>query len=118
MFDNFSDRQKEAAWESIKFATSPEEAALFSVATGYVPTRYAAVESEVIKELWAEHPQYEVAFNQLEFARDTWGSPYWWEFNSMVNKVVSRLIQDRSITPQQAVDQIAEEASWLFPGNM
>lgn len=118
MFDNFSDRQKEAAWEFIKFATSPEEAALFSVATGYVPTRYAAVESEVIKELWAEHPQYEVAFNQLEFARDTWGSPYWWEFNSMVNKVVSRLIQDRSITPQQAVDQIAEEASWLFPGNM
>ena len=118
MFSNVSDRQKEAAWEFIKFATSPEEAAIWSVATGYVPITHSAAESDVIQDLWAQHPQYEVAFEQLEYARDTWGSPYWWEFNSMVNKVVSRLIQDRSITPQEAADQIADEASWLFPGNM
>lgn len=118
MFSNVSEKHREAAWEFIKFATSPEEGAIFSLATGYVPSRYAAVENEIIKDLWVKHPQYEVAFNQLEFARDTWGSVYWWEFNSMVNQVVSRLIQDRSITAQEAVDQIAEEASWLFPGNM
>ena len=118
MLDNVSEEKKEAAWEFIKYATSPEEAAIWSVNTGYVPIRYSAVETETIQNLWAEYPQYKVAFEQLEYARDTWASEQWWEFNNMVNKVVSRLIQDRSITPEQALQEIADEAAWLFPGNM
>ncbi len=117
MLDNVSDEQKAAAWEFIEFATSTEQAAQWSVATGYVPTRVSAVETDVIQTLWQEHPQYEVAYNQLQFANDTCYSQYFWEYNSMMNTIISSLVQDNSLTPEQAIEQMAEEATFLFPGN-
>ena len=117
MLSNISDEKKEAAWEFIKFATNTENAAQFSVTTGYVPTRKSAVESSVIKELWAKYPQYKVAYDQLQFANDTCRSQYFWEYNTMMNKALSSMIVDHKSTPEQALQQMQTEAERLFPGN-
>lgn len=117
MLADKTDEQKAAAWEFMKFATSTDQAAKWSAATGYVPTRQSAVETDAIKTLWQEHPQYKVAFEQLQYANDTCYSPYFWEYNSMMNKIISTMVQDNKITAEEAIKQMEDEAALLFPGN-
>ena len=46
-----SEERQKAAWKFIKFATSPERAAQWSVDTGYVATRNSSFETEIMKKL-------------------------------------------------------------------
>ncbi len=63
---NKSTPEKQAAsWEFIKFATSPEQQALFAAATGYVPVRQSSIENPMLQAKWAEIPGLKVAYDQL-----------------------------------------------------
>mgnify|MGYP000973819265 CR=1 FL=1 len=117
LLSNSKSEKKQPAWNFLKFATNTENAAQWSVDTGYVPTRKSAAETEIIKSLWKEHPQYQIAYDQLEYANDTCYGQYFWEYNTMMNKIVSTLIQDGKITPEEAIQQMKDEAARLFPGN-
>ena len=64
-----SKEKEKAAWKFIKFATSPERAAQWSVDTGYVATRNSAFETDIMKKYYAERPQAKVAFEQLQYAK-------------------------------------------------
>jgi sn-glycerol 3-phosphate transport system substrate-binding protein len=57
--------QQAAAWDLIKFLVSPERQAEWAAATGYVPLRESAAQSQVIQDLWAREPGYKVAYDQL-----------------------------------------------------
>ncbi len=65
MSTKISDKEKAAAWEFINWMTSAEQAAYASAYTGYVPTRKAAADTDVIKNLHKETPQFRVALDQL-----------------------------------------------------
>lgn len=54
-----------AAWEFLKFATSPEQQALLAAATGYVPVRQSSTENPTLTAKWAEVPGLRVAYDQL-----------------------------------------------------
>ncbi|MFD2841763.1 ABC transporter substrate-binding protein [Populibacterium corticicola] len=58
--------QQLAAATFLKFLTNTENTAKFSQATGYVPVRTSAGESETMKALYEEVPLYKVAIEQLE----------------------------------------------------
>ena len=64
-----SDERVQAAWKFIKFATNTENAAKWSLDTGYVATRYSCFETDTIKNYYAEVPQAKVAFDQLPYAK-------------------------------------------------
>lgn len=64
-----SDERVQAAWKFIKFATNTENAAKWSLDTGYVATRYSCFETDTIKDYYAEVPQAKVAFEQLPYAK-------------------------------------------------
>lgn len=67
-----SSKNKEAAWEFIRWMEMEEEGALeFILQSGYLPFTKKMVESEKIQELWAKEPNRKVAYDQLEFATDT-----------------------------------------------
>lgn len=68
MVSGLSDEKKKAAWEFIKFMTSKERTAEASKNTGYLPTRKSAIETDTIKELYKEKPQFKVAVDQLQYA--------------------------------------------------
>lgn len=68
MISGLSDDKKKAAWEFIKFMTSKERTAEASKNTGYLPTRKSAIETDTIKELYKEKPQFKVAVDQLQYA--------------------------------------------------
>ena len=107
-------QQMAAAWEFMKFVMSDEEVAGNAADTGYLPATYGSVEQPVIKELWAERPEYKVAFDQLEIAQELPWSPYNSEFIEQLKVVCSQLIIDQSITPEQAIEQLKIEAQLIF----
>jgi len=68
LFKDSSDEEKAAALKLIKFMTSPEQAARWSIATGYVGVSPAAYETEALKQYAVEFPPALVARDQLTHA--------------------------------------------------
>jgi sn-glycerol 3-phosphate transport system substrate-binding protein len=68
IFDNTTDEEKAASLDFIKFMTAPENAAKWSIATGYVAPRPDVWETQVMKDYAAELPQALVALDQLPYA--------------------------------------------------
>jgi len=68
IFKGISDEEQAAALEFIKFMTSPENAAKWSIATGYVAPRADTWETPVMKEYAENLPQALVARDQIQHA--------------------------------------------------
>jgi sn-glycerol 3-phosphate transport system substrate-binding protein len=68
---NKSEAEKAAAWEFVQFLTSPEATAEFHMATGYMATRYSALELPEVKAFHTENPYYRISIDQLEYAFPT-----------------------------------------------
>lgn len=68
VFKDTSPEERAAALKLIDFMTSPEQAAAWSIATGYMGVSPAAYETESLKAYTAEFPPALVARNQLENA--------------------------------------------------
>lgn len=60
-----SPEKQAAAWDFLKYLTSPEVQAEWAAGTGYVPIRESSVDMQTIKDLWAREPGYKVAYDQL-----------------------------------------------------
>ena len=111
-----SDEVVEAAWEFVEFLCTPEQAAITSKNTGYVPALKSAIETDVIKDLWAEYPTFEVAFDQLMDCQAVqYNSQYFTDMMEPLNEACSLLIQDQSITPEEALQLMIDEASIILP---
>ncbi len=68
VFKDASEEERQAALELIKFMTSPEQAARWSIATGYMGVSPAAYETEALQAYTEEFPPALVARDQLEHA--------------------------------------------------
>lgn len=68
VFKDTSDEEKAAALRLIEFMTAPEQAATWSIRTGYMGVSPAAYETEALKSYTEEFPPALVARNQLENA--------------------------------------------------
>ncbi len=68
LFKDSTEEEKQAALELIKFMTAPEQAAKWSIETGYMGVSPAAYETEELKAYTAEFPPALVARDQLEHA--------------------------------------------------
>lgn len=106
----------EAAWEFLLFLNSPEQAAKTSKQTGYVPATFAATETEIIQEFWEEFPTFRTAFEQLLNATIVTNySDYATDFMEVLNIGTSLLIQDGSLSPEEALQLMKDEAVLIFP---
>ena len=68
VFKDTNAEERSAALKLIEFMTSPEQAAAWSIATGYMGVSPAAYETEALKNYTVEFPPALVARNQLEHA--------------------------------------------------
>jgi len=68
MFEKTTPEERAAALKLIKFMTAPEQAAEWSIKTGYMGVSPAAYETDALKSYVAEFPPALVARNQLEHA--------------------------------------------------
>lgn len=68
IFQDISDEEREAALDFVKFMTTPENQAIWSMATGYVAPSQAAWETPQMKEYAERLPQALVALEQMPHA--------------------------------------------------
>ena len=68
VFKESTDEQKKASLDFIKWITAPEQAARWTIATGYVAPRPDAWETDAMKAYTKDFPPALVARDQLEFA--------------------------------------------------
>ncbi len=68
VFKDSTDAQKKASLDFIKWITAPEQAAKWTIATGYVAPRPDAWETPAMKAYTKDFPPALVARDQLEFA--------------------------------------------------
>ncbi|RXZ79220.1 ABC transporter substrate-binding protein [Paenibacillaceae bacterium] len=109
-----SAEEKDAAWEFLKFMTSKENTIYQHKYVGYLPTRLSALDSDEIKNHFAEHPQFKVAVDQLEYARPRPMENAYPEVTKVIKDGIQKAILDPKTTPQEALDQAAEKANKLL----
>ncbi len=68
IFEQATEEERAAALRLIQFMTAPEQAALWSIETGYMGVSPAAYETEALQDYAAEFPPALVARDQLEYA--------------------------------------------------
>ena len=111
-----SEEQLAAGWEFVQFLMSDEQVANNAIVSGYVPVTKSVETNEKMVAFWSENPLFKVAYDQLN-----WGyceeTPFFLdrtEFKTNVSEVTTLLIQERSITPEEAIQQIKEITAHLF----
>ena len=68
IFSGVPKASQDAAWKLIKFLTTPENAAQWSVASGYIAVNKKAYDTELMQAALKETPQYAVARDQLVYS--------------------------------------------------
>lgn len=111
-----SQQEIAAGWEFIKFLMSDEQVAANHIETGVLPTTYSAVETDTLKDFWADSANegYKISYEQVKNASAPVMSLYTSEWTSIVKTAYSQLIQARDITPEETLDNLKTEAAVLF----
>ncbi|HXW41763.1 MAG TPA: ABC transporter substrate-binding protein, partial [Xanthobacteraceae bacterium] len=68
LFKKMTDEQRQAAFKFVKWMTTPERAAAWGIATGYVAVRPDAWDTPAMQKYVAEFPPAAVARDQLKYA--------------------------------------------------
>lgn len=111
-----TEEQIEASWEFIKVLMSDDVVANTHIATGYVPvTKSASVYPRLLEE-WDKNPMTRVAYDQLGTAmpQEYPYVPFLQDFTVVCWDASSLLIQDKSLTPEEAVEYIKLNTADLF----
>lgn len=66
MSKGIAENEQQAAWEFMKYLTTPEVQAKWHLDTGYFAINPKAYDEENVKAKWAEFPQYKVTVDQLQ----------------------------------------------------
>ncbi|MFT0545205.1 ABC transporter substrate-binding protein [Allopusillimonas ginsengisoli] len=113
LFESATPEQRDAAYQFVKWMTTPENAAAWSIATGYVAVSPAAWETDAMKKYVKEVPTATVARDQLEVSVA--------EFSTHDNQRITKLLNDNiqavltnAKTPEQAMKDAQRQADRLL----
>ncbi|QTL99928.1 extracellular solute-binding protein [Iocasia frigidifontis] len=106
--------EKKAAWEFIKYMTDKDQTINWSKGTGYMPVKVSAVNSEEMKKLYEEKPQFKVAIDQLEYAKPRPMVPGYKELQEIIMTEIQRAVIDDNVSVQEALDNAAKKAEKLL----
>jgi sn-glycerol 3-phosphate transport system substrate-binding protein len=114
MSSGIDEAKQKAAWEFMKYLTTPEVQAEWHVKTGYFAINPAAYDQDIVKKEWEKYPQLKVTVDQL---RDTKSSTatqgalisVFPESRQKVVTAMENLYQ--GMDPQEALDQAAKETN-------
>ncbi len=111
-----TDEQIAASWEFVQYLMSDEMVTYNTTMTGYVPTTYSVADYEGMQKFWEENPLFKVAYDQVKTGRcqENPYSPYLQDFTQCCWDAVSLLIQDQSITAEEAVEHIRVNSEQFF----
>lgn len=103
-----SPEKQDAAWEFIKFMTSPEMAAHWSRESGYICINKKGLELPEMEKYLEEHPNAQVAADQLEVAYSKIMAPGFQEIRKSFTTNLDRLMQGQS-DPLETQENLQKE---------
>lgn len=111
MSKGIAEEEQEAAWEFMKYLTTPEVQAQWHLDTGYFAINPAAYDEANVVEKWEEYPQFKVTVDQLQDTKPglaTQGAliSVFPESRQQIVTALEDLYQGKD--PQEALDQAAE----------
>ena len=107
-----SDPKKQlAAWQFIKYFSSPEVTADWATNTGYVPVRKSAANSDIVKNRITQFPAFGVAMNQIApiaiAEESTSGSQ---DVRLFIQDAMTAVTTDLNKKPKDALDEATAKA--------
>ncbi|WP_432414087.1 ABC transporter substrate-binding protein [Pantoea allii] len=113
VFKNASAAQQKAAMEFIRWVTAPEQAARWSIATGYVATSPAAWETPAMEAYVKQVPQALVAREQLKYAQPELSTYNSVQIQEALNHAIEAAITQAK-TPADALEAAQKQADRLL----
>ncbi|AMB77356.1 MULTISPECIES: ABC transporter substrate-binding protein [Pantoea] len=113
VFKNASPAQQKAAMAFIRWVTAPEQAARWSIATGYVATSPAAWETPAMKDYVKQVPQALVAREQLNYAQPELSTYNSVQIQEALNHAIEAAITQTK-TPAEALEAAQKQADRLL----
>ncbi|UJF33618.1 type 2 periplasmic-binding domain-containing protein [Paenibacillus hexagrammi] len=98
----------------IKWMTSKEQTIYASSFTGYLPSRISAVNSDEMKQLYAEKPLFKVAVDQLEYARPRPMLKVYPEIAKIIKDQIALAMTDSANTPEKIIAEAGSKADKLL----
>lgn len=111
---NHSQQEVAAAWEFIKFISQDEWVIDNAVGTGYLPVTYSSAEDAGLQSFWQEHLWHKRAYEQLAWANASAFSQSIEEWRNAVNNALSYVVQDGTMSPEDAVSYLKRQATVIF----
>ena len=109
---NNNDQQIAASWEFVKFLMSDEEVANRSKQTGYLPTSTGA--AELMADFFEADSNMKAAYEARLVCEDVPGCTQRSEWQTQAATACSYVIQDKSMSPEEAVEYLKGLLSTVF----
>lgn len=87
-----SDEEKKAAWEFVKWITDTPQTSVWSAETGYMPVTSDAIQSDEMKKVYKQDPNFQVAVKQLEYGKPRPMVPGYKELQEVIMTEIQRVI--------------------------
>lgn len=113
VFSSASPAQQKAAMTFIRWVTSPEQAARWSIATGYVATSPGAWETPAMKAYVKAVPQALVAREQLKYAQPELSTYNSVQIQETLNHAIEAAVTQAK-TPAEALESAQKQADRLL----
>ncbi|MFZ7126706.1 MAG: ABC transporter substrate-binding protein [Desulfobacterales bacterium] len=113
IFKQTSPEEREAVLKFVKYMTEPVNTAKWSIGTGYVATRPAAYETDLLKSYVAEFPAAVVARDQFEFAIAEFSTHETARVKKFLDDAIQAVLTGNA-TPQEALDRAQQGADRIL----
>jgi len=113
IFNKTSPERRKAAWQFIKWMSSPENAARWSIASGYIATRKSSLEVPEMKEYTSKFPEALVALRQLQFSYPWWTVYEWGKVTKALQTQLADAVDGRR-KPSEAMARAQEQADKIL----
>ena len=110
------DAHIKAAWEFVKYLMSDDAQYFNAINTGYCPCTLTVAENPDMLKFWEENPTFKVPFNQLLSAGRGQEIPALaraQDFTKACEVVAGKVIQSKESTPEQGVEELKLEESYI-----
>nr|WP_296957022.1 ABC transporter substrate-binding protein [uncultured Mediterraneibacter sp.] len=109
MLQQSSDEEKQGAFEFMKYFTSAESQAQWSMSTGYIPVRESTQEVQEYKDYTEKNPQALVPFSQAKHGTSALLDPTGGKITDAL-KVAADKVELENVSAQEALDEAQKTA--------
>ncbi|MGM0502921.1 MAG: ABC transporter substrate-binding protein [Bacillota bacterium] len=116
IFKEIPEKNQEAAWEFIKFMTNPENAAHWSVESGYVAVRKDAYDVPLLADHVKNQPARAVARDQLEYAYPKMSAVGYQQIRQTLTDILDELMEG-DVGPEEAMNNAQNSIQRILDRN-